>query len=70
MGPPNILEVFHPAFKVAVLHKVLGNFHSLMVRDLFPTEAHRLRKQEICPEKGGDYIIVLKSDLSTNLLLR
>ena len=49
VAPPNLLEVFHSAAQVAVLNKVLPNFHSFTVWDLLSSVAHCLCKQKICP---------------------
>ena len=51
MGAANVFEVLHSPVEVAVLNKVIANFHSVAVRDLRARVAHRLGKQEVCPGK-------------------
>ena len=52
MGPPHILEVLHPATKVAVLKKVRSDLNSFVVFELIVCVAHGLSKQKVRPGKS------------------
>merc|ERR1719291_520225 len=47
MGASNILEVLHPASKIAVLHKVSSDLNSVAVWDLLARVAHGLSEQKV-----------------------